>query len=315
MAVARRLVKQKTWCVRAWRGRNCVMKSTNKLLLSGLSALAVSLCLNSTSSAQETPPMPPKPEMEEEGERPGPEGRRPGPEGRRPGPEGRRPGPDGERPRGSEGRRRGGAGGMSGMFEELGVNEEQRAKIDAATEEMRKKMTAARESGDRTARRAIFEEFQGKLAEILTPEQMEKMRGMRGGQRGRGQNGRGGQNGRNRGERGGNQRRGGRSNEQVLEEARRALVLGPTEEGQVMPAIEKVLKARTESREAINTQRQELLGFLREGGTEAEIAARLAAFRKARDAAEAKRRQAAEELSGIVDQEQVAKLVALGILD
>lgn len=75
-------------------------------------------------------------------------------------------------------------------FEKLGLNEDQKAKVQKLNEELREKMSKLRDEagGDRQAMgekmRALMEERTAKLKEILTPEQQQKLQAMMAEQRG-----------------------------------------------------------------------------------------------------------------------------------
>ena len=100
----------------------------------------------------------------------------------------------------------------------------------------------------------------------------------------------------------------------MVEEAKKALVLGETEEAKITPLLKSAVEKRMAARQTEATKRRELLDFIKQGGTSEEIAARVAAFRKARDDAEKAAEEAGKALAESLDAEQRAKLVALGIL-
>lgn len=250
-----------------------------------LSLFAIAACGLALSPAplfaQEEPK---KPEMEEEGTR--------------------------ERPDTTKPRKRKGQGQRKRMnprqlVEQLGLNPEQASKLQAAYREMAQKLRDARQSGKaRKARRELMQGFQRQLGDILSPEQMDKYRELRGAGamgRGRGQAGR--------------QQPGGASQEALLDSVRQALVLSEQEDKELMPLVEKVLKLRADDKQATAKERVAFLAFLKQGAPAEEVKTRLDGFRAARKG----RREALEKtvaaLTPKLDQERTAKLVAFGVLD
>lgn len=197
-------------------------------------------------------------------------------------------------------------------MEELGLSEEQKAKVEKLMEEVNAKRQAAMEERDFEAMRGLRTFIQEGFAKILTPEQMKKYEEAQASRRrGRGGQGRGGQ-----GREGGFGRRGDPAarDKRLVDEVKKALVLSESEEGTLVPAIEKALAARREAQSATEKSRGAFLEALKTGLTGEELQARLAKFRSDRDAAEQKAKSASETLAAMVDTEQKAKLVAFGVL-
>jgi Spy/CpxP family protein refolding chaperone len=217
---------------------------------------------------------------------------------------------DGVRPEQNDrrqGRRRGGGGrrGMdpARMQEELGLSDEQVAQMQQMREEMRAEMRAMRESGEgfnREAMQAMREKMQGKMQEILTPEQLEKYQSMRG------RRDRGGR------DRGGRDRKPKRD---LKAEALTALALEGDAKVVVEPMIEAVVAARKAQGEAVRSARDTLKQAIEGQTDEGAITTAVAEFRKARDEARAKTEEAQGDLRELLTVEQEAKLVALGLLD
>jgi hypothetical protein len=193
------------------------------------------------------------------------------------------------------------------LAQNLGLNDEQKGEYTKAAKQMRDKLRALREGGTPDRRRvaALRKEFMEKISGFLTPEQKEKLQGMRQ------QQGKAGKGKRRGGQGAGNS---GPSAEQILDQAKEILVLGPTEEPMVMPLIETIINSQKELLANTGKKRMALLAFLREGGTAEETEAKVAEFRESRDKLEKAIETARKELTAMLDKEQQAKLVALGVL-
>lgn len=274
----------------------------------GSFVLATSLALASSVAAQDTPPTPTPP---------APQGGEQTPPGGGPG------GGDGERRR-----ERGGRGGMGlpveRMTEELGLTPEQVTQLETLNQEMRDKgRTMMREmfqggGGDPTAMRdrmkALFEESFTKLDTFLTPEQKEKVKGLRTELEERMQ--RGGM----RGERGGRGERegfGGRGNARVRlkEEAIKALALTEEEAAVVTPLLDTCLETRELLMTEGETRRQAFLQKARETTEPEALGKLLEEFRASREADKGTVKATMDQLREVLTVEQEAKLVGLGILD
>lgn len=265
----------------------------------GSFVLATSLALASSVVAQDTPPPPPPPGGGEQTPPGGGEERR---------------------------RERGGRGGMGlpveRMTEQLGLTPEQVTQLEALNQEMRDKgRTMMREmfqggGGDPMAMReqmkALFEESFTKLDVFLTPEQKEKVKGMRteleermqrGGMRGERGNGDG------RGGRGGNAR--GR----LKEEALKALALTEEEAAVVTPLLDTCLETRELLMTEAETRRQAFLQKARETTEPEALGKLLEEFRASREADKGTVKATMDQLREVLTVEQEAKLVGLGVLD
>jgi Spy/CpxP family protein refolding chaperone len=275
-----------------------------KQMTQSLAVLALLAIFAAPATAQDQPKPPAAPEAEK------PEAPKPPKEER---PEGRRPrerGQEGQRPR----RQRGGMGSM----EELGLSPEQKEKIEAAGKDYQDAMAEARESRDWNLMRDARQKLQKTVESVLTAEQKKKRdeanRNRFGGGQGRGGFGRSGEGGERRGGRGRRQ-----SPEQreatLLEEIKKSLFLGKTQETGVIASIKNVQTARRSARDTLEKKRGAFLASLKKGLTKEQSKATLTAFRKARDESKATIEKAQEELSKQLDEEQRAKLVAFGILN
>jgi len=151
---------------------------------------------------------------------------------------------------------------------------------------------------------------EGRLGEILTPEQQEKLRGMMG----------------NFGQQFGDQFGGGDPGEGLrrvrelgrnarLEQIKDALLLSEEEQKVLLPLIEKVMDAQAELRTTQTEGRAELTRFLRSGPDKDAVEGRMNDFRAKRDEVAKKLEAARKELRELLTLEQEAKLIAFGILD
>lgn len=215
------------------------------------------------------------------------------------------------RPERREGRRgRRGGRGAAQMQEQLGLSDEQVQKMDSIRGEMRDAFRKMREEGggfDRSAMTEMREKMTSKMKEILTPEQQKKFDEMRSQQQERfGRRGRG--RGEGRGRRGNDPAR-------LRAEAVKALNLGEEASAVVLPVLDKIIAAQTESREGLRAQRTALQEKAVGDVTSDELTTQLAAFRKARKDARAKVDAARTELQELLTLQQEAKLVALGLLE
>ncbi|HBP17369.1 MAG TPA: hypothetical protein DEA08_06210 [Planctomycetes bacterium] len=227
---------------------------------------------------------------------------------------------DGERQRGRRGRGgRGGRGGFGGfmnpeqMKESLGLNDEQVKKLtelmNSQREGMRDAWRKMREEGmDRTKMREMMEktrkDMEGKLAEILTPEQLEKMKKQREEMRQRF-----GRRGRDRGE------RREQNVKRLREEALKLLKLNEEEAAVLVPMLDSVLETRKLLVTEADKRRKELLEKVRNTTAETELSALLSTYRKARDEDKATLAKAQAKLTEVLTPEQEAVLVALNILE
>jgi len=251
-------------------------------------SLAGALLLAGPAESQEPPPPPPPPAPRgEEGTAP----RRPGSK-------------KGKKGRGGRGRF-----DPAAMAERLGLSEEQSAKLKTAFDEMRSTFRKMRENGgfDMEKMRGVRSAFEKTLKDLLSPEQLEKFKemrrsGRRGGE-GRGRRGEGGPGGRRR-----------PSPERILEEAKKALVLSPEEEAEIGPLLKKVAQSMSGLRGKVDAKRRGFLSELKDGLSGEELAAKLSAFRKERDAAEAELETARKALAAKLDDERKARMVAFGLL-
>ncbi len=233
--------------------------------------------------------------------------------------------PDGDREgtqerRERRGQRRGGFGGFGGMGnldrlkEQLGLTDEQVKQFEAVQAQMREQMQKVREqmrdgTFDRDSMREQFraarELIETKMDEILTPEQREKMREMRGAfgrQRGE------------RGERGG--RRGGREalGRRLRDEAVKALALSEEEQAVVLPLLDSVLETRRLQLEEQERRRQALLEQVRQTTDGDALQKLLTEYRASKQADEVQLAQAQTQLREVLTVEQEAKLVGLNVL-
>jgi Spy/CpxP family protein refolding chaperone len=203
------------------------------------------------------------------------------------------------------------------LKERLGLNDEQVAQLKEIQESMaglRDEMRELFRSGDMQAARERMQglraEIEGKMKDVLTPEQWEKMQegGMgrmfgrgRGGDRGG--FGRGGREGRERGR------------ARLREEAVKALNLGEEEAAVVLPLLDTVLETRELLMKEGEQRRNDFLKKAREESDPEALAAALEAFRAAKAEDKAQIAAAQEQLREVLTLEQEARLVALNILD
>lgn len=243
------------------------------------------------------------------------------------------PAPDGGGGGGGNNRRqRGGRGGMNiadQLKDTLKLTDDQVSKVKAIEDDFRNEMQKQRddmrnnqggEQPDWNKMRDKMNEMrkgmQDKVRAILTDEQKPKFEEWvkqqeeRMSRFGGGPGGPGGP--------GGFGRR-GPSDEELASRAEKELTLSPDEKSAVMPLVKKVLEARTEARKAQETRREDLKKFLKDvpGTTDAqreEIAGKLKEIKKARDAEEAKIKEAENALREVLTPENEAKLIQMGIL-
>ncbi len=222
-----------------------------------------------------------------------------------------RPGERDGRRRGQRGRNRsfGALGDVERLKEELGLSAEQVKQIEdlqgVMREQMQKMREEMREGGfdPRAMRdkfRAAREEVEGKLDTILTPEQREKLKGLR--------------------ERMQRDRRGrGRGREELgrrlREEAVKALALTTEEQAVVLPLLDAVFETRKLLTQEQERRRQELLEKVRSAEQGEELAKLLEEYRAAREADKAQLTLAQNQLREVLTVEQEAKLVGLNVLD
>lgn len=213
---------------------------------------------------------------------------------------------EGRRGRGNRGNRGGGMGGMDleRMTKDLGLTEDQTAKLKAMQEEMRDAMRKMREEGGGfEGMREAMGKMREKMNEILTPEQQKKMEEMRG-QRGQ------------RGDRGG---RGGRNSEldfkRLREEAIKSLALSEEESAVLVPLLDGVLETRKLLTEEGEKRRKEFLEKVRNTTDEGELAELLTKYRTDRNGDKETLKKAMSKLTEVLTPTQEAKLVALNLLD
>jgi hypothetical protein len=106
----------------------------------------------------------------------------------------------------------------------------------------------------------------------------------------------------------------------LYDQAEKELTLTADEKNAVMPLVQKVLDARAEARVNGDKRRAEFTEFVKKvGGTDEaaknELQKKLDEFRKAREAEQARIRDAQQALREVLTIENEAKLVAIGILD
>jgi Spy/CpxP family protein refolding chaperone len=106
----------------------------------------------------------------------------------------------------------------------------------------------------------------------------------------------------------------------LLEQAQKELALTADEKTAVVPLLQRLLDARAEARVNGDKRREEFTQFVKKvGGADeaqkAELQKKLDEFRKAREAEQAKIKDAQSALREVLTIENEAKLVALGILD
>jgi Spy/CpxP family protein refolding chaperone len=231
-------------------------------------------------------------------------------------------GREGRRNRRNRGRRGGrGFGGMDlgAMQKELGLTDDQMAKMktmqqDAqkAGREMWQKMREQRENGgggDRSSMREMFQkmraESEKKLSEILTPEQMKKMKKFRENQRSRWQ-------GRGRRNRGQNRER---NFKQLRDEALKALKLSEEEAAVLVPMLDGVLETKKLLVAEAEKRRKAFLESVRKTTGETELSALLKDYRSARAQDRATLKKAQNKLVEALTPEQEALLVAMNVVD
>lgn len=211
---------------------------------------------------------------------------------------------------------------MDGMTSELGLNEEQKAKVqkvvDASMEKVNKTMAEARETGNWGAMREVMttmrEESTKEIRELLTDDQKKKfdemqsnMGGMMGGRGGfGGRSSRGGDSGRSS--------RGGSSVEWRMRGIMRDLNLSEDEKLILEPTIKAVLEAQGEARKAIDAARKALREAATNTTDEAAMKAAIAKVREAEKGAEANVDGKRVELRELVTLAQEAILVGHGVL-
>jgi Spy/CpxP family protein refolding chaperone len=219
---------------------------------------------------------------------------------------------------GGGGGRRG--GGMMNITEQLktalDLTDDQVKKVQAIEDDMRAKMREMFQGGDRSQMQeqmtAAMEKVKTDVKAILTKEQEPKFdEWVKGMEERRNQFGRGGPGG------GGDPKA---REKRQYDEAEKALTLSPEEKSAVMPLVKKLIEARSEARQAADKNRQDLVALLKAkpGTTDAEkteITAKLAEFRKAREADTAKVKAAADAIKEVLTVENECKLVSIGILD
>jgi len=183
------------------------------------------------------------------------------------------------------------------LAEQLGLDNEQKKKLAEITRELREKLRDMRGSNDRQAAAQLRQQFERRINEFLTPDQREKWAQQR----------------RQGGAETGPRAPGAAETSELLERVKTVLVLSKDDQAKVLPLVEKVLEARR-ALQTLPRHREALLGFLREGGTDEQIEAKLNEYRQRRDELEGNLNKAQAELTAAVDKEALAKLVALDIL-
>lgn len=225
--------------------------------------------------------------------------------------------------RGRRERFRGGFGGGMGLpverlKEELGLSDEQVAKIEAVNAEMRERGRAMRDElrqgqFDPEAMRARFEQIQtevrARIDEVLTPEQRAKLQELQTTMRERMRE-RGGERGpMGRGpDRGAMQRR-------LREQAVSELKLGPEEATVVLPLLDAVFETRRLLEEEHEKRREAFLRSVHETTDPQQLNTLLLDYRAARESDRAQVKQSMDQLREVLTLEQEARLVALNVLD
>jgi hypothetical protein len=110
-----------------------------------------------------------------------------------------------------------------------------------------------------------------------------------------------------------------RMKKRLLEQAEKELTLSPDEKAAVVPLIQKLLDVRAEVRIASEKRRSDFKEYVRktDGSTDAqkaEIAARLADYRKAVEEDKKKVKDAEAALREVLTVDNEAKLVGIGVL-
>lgn len=208
----------------------------------------------------------------------------------------------GRRQRGNRGGRGMGGFDPERMAKDLGLSEDQIAKMKAMQEEMRETMRKAREEGGGfEGMREAMGKMREKMNEILTPEQRKKMEEMRG----------------QRGERGG---RGGRRNpeqdfKRLRDEAIKSLALSEEESAVLVPLLDGVIETRKLLVQEGEKRRKEFLEKVRNTTDEAQLAELLGKYRTDKNADQETLKKAQAKLTEVLTPTQEAKLVALNLLD
>jgi hypothetical protein len=220
---------------------------------------------------------------------------------------------------------RGGRGGPGGRFrlpideykKELNLSDEQVKKLEDINDEMiedfRKGQKEMQESGDfdPTKIREKMQEGRKKIREkisgILNDEQKQKFADMMKKEDER----------MARGPRFGPDPE--RMKKTLYEQAEKELTLSPDEKAAVMPLVQKLLDVRAEVRTAGEKRREDFKQYVRkaDGSTDAqkaEIAAKLAEYRKAVESDKKRVKDAEQALREVLTVDNEAKLVGIGVL-
>ncbi|MBI3722997.1 hypothetical protein HY251_03440 [bacterium] len=230
-----------------------------------------------------------------------------------------------KKPEDGGGRR--GWGGMRGQWglptdtlkEKLALTEDQMKKLEAINQEMldgaKKAMDEARKDPnfDWSKMRENYTKGRDKVRDqiraILTDEQKPKFEELVKQEDARMQGG------------GGGWRRSPEDQKKRLHDrAEKELALTSEEKAAVMPLVDKVLDVRTDARVNDEKRKEEFTNFVKKApaGTEsekAEIASKLAEFRKAREEDKKKVKDAQAALREVLTVENEARLMAIGVLD
>lgn len=197
------------------------------------------------------------------------------------------------------------------LTKQLGLSEDQAAKMSAVNDELRERMMEMRrqfQEGNFTPGenpwQGIRSEFEGKVDAILTPEQSEKMKKIRSKQRER-----------MRGRFGGGQRNREELGKRLHEEALKALALDEEAAALVTPRLESVLETRKLILSETERRRDAFRKKIREASDPVAIEALLKDYREAQKADTEHLKAAQAQLRELLTLPQEAKLVALNILD
>jgi hypothetical protein len=196
----------------------------------------------------------------------------------------------------------------------LGLSDEQAAKVSAietetreAGEKLREDVQAGILDRDEAQEKAKEnrEKAGQKIREVLTPEQRARFDQFAGARRAGG--GEGGAAAPSDAE---------RQKRRLLDSVDTALNgLSAEEKGAILPVVRKLLDVRAEVEQAAEKRRSELEQAASQKLAKDDLAAKLAAFRAARDSDQERLKQARSAVRDLLTIEYEVKLVALGVLD